>query len=86
MQQSRNWVARKHVRWFVNDGFPFDEGWPTCTPTDEFKVILRDGEVCKARVDFSTQYRAEGKKWRTHDGRTFGKQVVIAWCEHVSES
>ncbi len=82
-QKSPNWDNRKNITGFLREGYPFDEGWPQCGPTDDkvFELITRDGQRYDARVDFSTQYRAEGKQWRTLSGETIYKIVVIAWRE-----
>ncbi len=85
-QQSPSWEQYKDVSWFVERGFPFDEGMPTGGPYENaektFTVITRDGQRHTARVDYSTQYRSEGLQWRTTHGETFGKQVVLAWKEN----
>ena len=74
--------------------FPYDEGFPV-TPyhieTARFSLIVpieswRDVEEVEAIVDYSTQYRAEGKQWNLLKGSSenrgiAGDHVVIAWYE-----
>jgi hypothetical protein len=83
-QKSPHWDERQHVTSFVEEGFPFDEGFPRCGPGDGmvFDLITRDGQRHLAQVDFSTQYRAEGKKWYdVADGCAIFRCVVLAWRE-----
>lgn len=82
-QKSPNWDSRQNISQFVEEGFPFDEGWPECGPGDDkvFELVTRDGQRHDARVDFSTQYRAEGLQWRTLSREVIYKHVVIAWRE-----
>jgi hypothetical protein len=83
-QKSSNWDCRCGFTHFVKEGYPFDEGWPDCSPNDGkvFEIIVRDGKKYFATVDFTTQYRAEGKKWRSVErGQMIEKCVVMAWRE-----
>jgi hypothetical protein len=83
--QSPNWD--KYKDWpsgaFINEGFPFDEGWPSGGPYGNqdvmYEVITRDGVRHDAKVDYTTQYRSEGLQWRTNKGETLYKEVVVAW-------
>lgn len=83
LQKSPNWDNRKNVTGFVRDGYPFNEGWPQCGPSDDklFTVITRDGTRHTAYVDFTTQYRAEGLQWRKLNRESICKEVVVAWQE-----
>jgi len=83
LQKSPNWDNRKNIAWPFRKGFPFNEGWPRCGPGDGkvFELITCGGQRHDARVDFETQYRAEGLNWRTLSGELIYKHVVIAWQE-----
>lgn len=82
-QKSPNWDNRQTITSSVTEGFPFNEGWPQCGPGDNkvFELITRDGQRHIAQVDLSTQYRAEGKQWRTLSGQIIDKYNVLAWRE-----
>ena len=83
--QSPNWDKYKDYKGgvFMIQGFPFNEGWPPEDSCDKiYEIILRDGVGLikhDARVDYSTQYRAEGLQWRTTRGEVFDKHCVVAW-------
>ena len=84
LTQSPNWETRSALqalllRGQLIPGFPFTEGIPRENQLEgRFEVIFRDGERCDARLDLSTQYRAEGIQWRTSHG-IFPKTVVACW-------
>ncbi len=80
-QQSPHWEERSHINYFLTEGFPFNEGFPTDCQEKKYTIILRSGERYIAFVDVSRQYAAEGKQWITSDGETYDKNVVIAWKE-----
>lgn len=84
-QKSPNW-DRRSERIIPNSEFPFNEGWPDVDKTHSqfFTIILQDGQRVIARVDFSTQYRAEGLQWLTNDGKLIDKTSVAAWKEKRS--
>jgi hypothetical protein len=86
-EQSPNWGVLKDSIGFIEEGFPFQEGFPKgASPTTmpEYVIIFRDGQRLRATVDFSTQNRAEGLNWRvkSHSEIGFlGQHAVAAWCE-----
>ena len=83
-QQSPNWQIAKDMIGPIRGGFPYSEPWPKDWPgsSKTYTLILCDGErKTGARVDYSTQYRAEGLSWQSSMGCTIGKQLVVAWCE-----
>ena len=93
--QSTNWNTLKDSTGFIEEGFPFREGFPATGPSDntEFALIFRNGERLRARVDFSTQYRAEGLRWEITAppdseliGWRVGQQAVAAWSEIQPET
>lgn len=63
--QSPGWDIVKDSEGFIEDGLPFGEGFLDVGPLDEteFEVIYRRGDRLRGRVDFSTQYHAEGLRW-----------------------
>jgi hypothetical protein len=84
LQKSINWDDRENIMGFLDDGFPFDEGWPQCGPgeTKFFDIITRNGQKHTAYIDFSTQYRAEGLNWFSLSiGSIVSEFTVIAWRE-----
>ncbi len=94
--KSKNWDKFKNTTTFVQDGFPFDEGFPPLAMGRAYHIVTRDGTHYLAEVDFSTQYRAEGKEWKTvsrreSDGswrrcqRQVYAHVVLCWMLHESE-
>ena len=89
-QQSPNWEARNSHQGFMEDGFPFNEGFPRFWYSNserlQFTVITREGRRETAVVDASTQYRAEGLNWLTWpDKRIVTRHTVIAWQEHIAD-
>lgn len=83
LQKSPNWDQYCELVGSVYLGFPFNEGFPKVSPFSDtlFVLITSDGSRHRAKVDFDTQYRSEGLKWRTIMKETIHKQVVIAWKE-----
>jgi hypothetical protein len=85
LEQSINWDKYCESSRFIEEGFPFDEGFPkNCGPTDDkiYQLIARTGERYLAEVDFSTQYRAEGLNWKRLDrGTNYDKGLIVAWRE-----
>lgn len=90
-QQSPNWEGRKDHQGFMDEGFPFREGfprliykrfgWPYAEPL-LFTVITRDGGRETAVVDTTTESRNEGLTWRTWpDRRVVAPHTVVAWQE-----
>ena len=65
MEQSPYWKERAHIHHPVQ-GYPFREGLPSYPWYESqgvpclFAIICNDGSHHTARVDDSTQYRAEG--------------------------
>jgi hypothetical protein len=89
LQQSPNWDNLKDSEGFIEDGFPFREGFPRVGPLDNavFLIIFRTGERLQSRVDFSTQYRAEGLRWEVGPPlNSLSQQVVAAWRELAPEA
>lgn len=81
---SPHWEERKSFTGFMEDGFPFDEGFPTSNfnPMYKYTLIIRNGrQIEDAIVDPSTQYRAEGLAWRSANNEHIPGHIVIAWCE-----
>ncbi len=88
LQQSPNWDNFKDRDDFIEEGFPFHEGFPSEGPRDntEFQVIFRSGKRLRARIDFSTQYKAEGLRWQVGPPlNSLSEHVVAAWCELAPE-
>lgn len=82
LQQSTNWEIRKSFQGFLEDGFPFDEGFPGFYRGKTFTLITRNGtRHTGATVDDSRQYMFEGVEWRTRSRSVVSRGVVIAWCE-----
>lgn len=83
-QQSTHWSDYERNAGVI-DGFPFNEGFPSGGPfgnvNKQYALVLRNGERASASVDYSTQYRTEGLRWRTSDGESLDKYVVAAWKE-----
>lgn len=83
-QYSHNWSKYQNNQGVI-DGFPFEEGFPSggvfANHTKVYELITRDGSRVQAKVDYSTQYRAEGIKWFTLDRETLDQSVVAAWRE-----
>lgn len=79
--KSPNWDQFGHTTEFVRDGFPFHEGWPQRYPLDAwFLLRLRDGRRVRAQVDYSTQYRDEGVRWRVEgSGHRLDQAIVVCW-------
>jgi len=84
-EQSRNWhLVSRQAGSFIHDDWPFNEGWPRTGPQDgaTYEILLRDGTLARARIDFSTQYRAEGLRWEVLEGsgiRSPSSAIVFAW-------
>ena len=91
LEQSPNWAILKDSEGFIEEGFPFNEGFPRgASPegTTEYEIIFRTGERFRSIVDFSTQYRAEGLRWaikQPSQTRSLNQFVVAAWCEVPNE-
>ncbi|NTV31458.1 NUDIX hydrolase [candidate division WWE3 bacterium] len=80
VEASPRWPNFATTEYFVSGGFPFQEGWPIGYPREEeFIIRLRDGSFHRARVDFTTQYRDEGLRWRTSRGQLVDKSIVVCW-------
>lgn len=89
LEKSPRWDELEDVQGRIEyDGI--DQGFPNTGPYDdtEYMVLNWFGERLRARVDFSTQYRAEGLRWRLnedseffHRGSTIGRHDVAAWRE-----
>lgn len=66
----------------IQEGLPFDEGFPSGGPFGNsdvvYEIITLDGVRHTAQVDYTTQYRSEGLQWKTKR-ETIGRQVVVAW-------
>ena len=80
LEQSPNWDKRSDLKLYrgrMIPGFPFNEGFPYYK-FDTFEIILRDGTRLDARLDLSTQHRAEGMQWKSRQG-THNKSVVACW-------
>ena len=87
LEQSPNWEKHKNTQGFIEEGFPFHEGFPrnirrSSGELSLFTLITRDGERHVAEVDTSTQYRAEGLNWTTYpERRVIYPHTVVAWNE-----
>ena len=69
---------------FIEDGFPFQEGFPVSGRACE--ILHRTGVWLPAKVDTSTQYTADGLRWSA--GHGFGRvseYVIAAWRELPTE-
>lgn len=60
-------------------GYPFRQDLPECDLFGEYEIILPTGEILRATVDYSTQYRAEGINWRLMNGKFVDRYSVVAW-------
>lgn len=88
-EESPHWSERqKYVgvdtRDALPDQFPYNEGYPRTRAERgaTYEILLTDGKVLKARVDLSTQYRAEGPTWEVierTDIRYPASFIVMAW-------
>ncbi|EKD94061.1 MAG: hypothetical protein ACD_28C00001G0011 [uncultured bacterium] len=80
--QSPNWDRYQKGEKVNRDESPFREGFPPGGPFGNANVVyeiivLGVGKI-EARVDYSTQYMAEGLRWETSQG-SFDKYLVAAW-------
>lgn len=75
LQKSPNWDKHCNDEYPVIKNHTYREDWPKCCPGDgtAFELIMTDGTKHTARVDFSKQYCAEGKQWRTLSGRIINR-------------
>lgn len=86
LEKSPNWDAYKDSVGFIEEGFPFKEGFPkeasSCS-RKLYTLIFRDGSRLLGAPDYSRQYRAEGTQWRIVEGgfAWLDQHVVVAWCE-----
>jgi hypothetical protein len=79
---SPHWEERKAITWPFRSGFPYNEGFPAMYVGQRYTLITADGQHhYGARVDPSTQYRAEGLRWLTADNISVSPGNVIAWCK-----
>lgn len=87
LQESKNWNKNAQFRGhFIEEGYPFQEGYPRYDYGKTFTLITRDGEVHNhVKVDHSTECRAEGLIWRGNygQGEAIYKETVLCWIEEA---
>jgi hypothetical protein len=80
-QESPRWGAVQNIARFVDEGYPFNEGFPVGHVLDGnlYSLKLRDGSLVSARVNYSRQYRAEGLTWEQENGEPVSRSIVMGW-------
>lgn len=88
IEKSPNWDARKDSVGRIDEGFPFDEGFPRNAFNDsakEYSLIFVDGTRLTGRPDYSRMYMSEGIEWEIKppsEFRGLARHVIAAWCEN----
>ncbi len=92
IEKSQHWDDLKDSTGFIEEGFPFDEGFPKDTSPNnnkDYTLVFRDGTRLTGSPDYSSQYSTEGMAWRIHqpsEFSTLGRQVIAAWCENPTQN
>lgn len=92
LEKSPNWDNVKDSQGFIEEGFPFNEGFPqraSAYGDSEYTLVFRDGTRLTGYPDYSRMYMAEGVEWKIKQPSSFrglAQHVIAAWCENPEQS